>query len=144
MTVTDSRNNPLAGAPVTIKVPGTARYQTQPVSGLTDSRGQLRVSISNTKAGSDNYTFSINGDDAVRALKFVADETTATITDASPVIVTNNQKADGAAANSVRATIVDAYNNPVPGSRCSLSPITAHFRLRCRSIRMRTVMHCLN
>ncbi|WP_420178045.1 invasin domain 3-containing protein [Morganella morganii] len=115
VTVTDSRNNPLAGAPVTIKVPGTARYQTQPVSGLTDSRGQLRVSISNTKAGSDNYTFSINGDDAVRALKFVADETTATITDASLVIVTNNQKADGAAANSVRATIVDAYNNPVPG-----------------------------
>ncbi|HGZ0736254.1 TPA: invasin domain 3-containing protein, partial [Escherichia coli] len=55
------------------------------------------------------------GDDAVRALKFVADETTATITDASLVIVTNNQKADGAAANSVRATIVDAYNNPVPG-----------------------------
>ena len=37
----------------------------------------------------DNYTFSINGDDAVRALKFVADETTATITDASLVIVTN-------------------------------------------------------
>ncbi|WP_142794578.1 Ig-like domain-containing protein, partial [Klebsiella pneumoniae] len=67
------------------------------------------------KAGSDNYTFSINGDDAVRALKFVADETTASITDASLVIVTNNQKADGAAANSVRATIVDAYNNPVPG-----------------------------
>ncbi len=115
VTVTDSRNNPLAGAPVTIKVPGTARYQTQPVSGLTDSRGQLRISISNTKAGSDNYTFSINGDDAVRALKFVADETTATITDASLVIVTNNQKADGAAANSVKATIVDAYNNPVPG-----------------------------
>ncbi|OBU10409.1 inverse autotransporter beta domain-containing protein [Morganella psychrotolerans] len=37
VTVTDNRNNPLTGAPVTITVPGTARYQTQPVSGVTDS-----------------------------------------------------------------------------------------------------------
>ncbi|MEG0281480.1 MAG: invasin domain 3-containing protein, partial [Morganella sp. (in: enterobacteria)] len=114
VTVTDSRNNPLAGAPVTITVPAPARYQTQPVSGMTDSRGQLQVDITNTKAAQENYTFSINNSSETRQLTFIADETTATITDSQLVIVTNNQLADGVAANQVKATVVDQYNNRVP------------------------------
>ncbi|OBU10829.1 Ig-like domain-containing protein [Morganella psychrotolerans] len=114
VTVTDNRNNPLTGAPVTITVPGTARYQTQPVSGVTDSRGQLQVDITNTKAAQENYTFSINNSSETRQLTFIADETTATITDSRLVIVTNNQLADGVAANQVKATVVDKYNNRVP------------------------------
>ncbi|WP_202906382.1 beta strand repeat-containing protein, partial [Morganella psychrotolerans] len=114
VTVTDNRNNPLAGAPVTIKVPAPARYQTQPVSGMTDSRGQLQVDITNTKAAQENYTFSINDSSETRQLTFVADGGTATITDGQLVIVTDNQLADGVAANQVKATVVDQYNNRVP------------------------------
>ncbi|GAA0341638.1 hypothetical protein GCM10009131_21200 [Morganella psychrotolerans] len=114
VTVTDNRNNPLAGAPVTITVPVPARYQTQPASGMTDSRGQLQVDITNTKAAQENYTFSINDSRETRQLTFIADETTATITDSQLVIVTNNQLADGVAANQVKATVVDQYNNRVP------------------------------
>ncbi|WP_202906075.1 inverse autotransporter beta domain-containing protein, partial [Morganella psychrotolerans] len=116
VTVTDSRNNPLASAPVTITVPVPARYQTQPVSGMTDSRGQLQVDITNTKAAQENYTFSINNSTETRQLTFIADETTATITDSQLVIVTNNQRADGVAANQVKATVVDQYNNRVPNT----------------------------
>ncbi|HDF2343442.1 TPA: inverse autotransporter beta domain-containing protein, partial [Morganella morganii] len=115
VTVTDNRNNPLAGAPVTISVPGTARYQTQPVSGITDNQGRLRVDITNTKAGSEDYTFSINDSSVTRQLVFKPDESTATMTDSQLKIVDDYQKADGTAVNRVQATVLDAYGNRIPG-----------------------------
>ncbi|HHZ8506484.1 TPA: inverse autotransporter beta domain-containing protein, partial [Morganella morganii] len=115
VTVTDNRNNPLAGAPVTISVPGTARYQTQPASGMTDNQGRLRVYITNTKAGSDDYTFSINNSSVTKQLLFKPDESTASITDSQLKIVTDGQKADGTSANRVQATVLDAYGNRIPG-----------------------------
>ncbi|OBU10408.1 Ig-like domain-containing protein [Morganella psychrotolerans] len=72
------------------------------------------MDITNTKAAQENYTFSINDSSETRQLTFIADETTATITDSRLVIVTNNQLADGVAANQVKATVVDKYNNRVP------------------------------
>ena len=115
VTVTDNRNNPLAGAPVTISVPSTARYQTQPVSGITDNQGRLRVEITNTKAGSEDYTFSINDSSVTRQLVFKPDESTATMTDSQLKIVDDYQKADGTALNRVQATVLDAYGNRIPG-----------------------------
>ncbi|MGJ7119363.1 inverse autotransporter beta domain-containing protein, partial [Morganella morganii] len=115
VTVTDSRNNPLAGAPVTISVPGAARYQTQPAGGMTDNRGRLRVYITNTKAGSEDYTVSINDSSVTRQLLFKPDGSTATITDSQLKIVTDGQKADGTSANRVQATVTDAYGNRIPG-----------------------------
>ncbi|HDF2420931.1 TPA: inverse autotransporter beta domain-containing protein [Morganella morganii] len=115
VTVTDNRNNPLAGAPVTISVPGAARYQTQPVSGITDNQGRLRVFITNTKAGSEDYTFSINDSSVTRQLVFKPDESTATMTDSQLKIVDDDQKADGTAVNRVQATVLDAYGNRIPG-----------------------------
>ncbi|MET4894541.1 Ig-like domain-containing protein [Morganella morganii] len=115
VTVTDSRNNPLAGAPVTISVPGTARYQTQPASGMTDNQGRLRVYITNTKAGSEDYTFSINNSSVTKQLLFKPDESTATITDSQLKIVADGQKADGTSVNRVQATVLDAYGNRIPG-----------------------------
>uniref|UniRef100_UPI002367F229 Ig-like domain-containing protein n=1 Tax=Morganella morganii TaxID=582 RepID=UPI002367F229 len=115
VTVTDNRNNLLAGAPVTISVPGTARYQTQPVSGITDNQGRLRVFITNTKAGSEDYTFSINDSSVTRQLVFKPDESTATMTDSQLKIVDDHQKADGTAVNRVQATVLDAYGNRIPG-----------------------------
>ncbi|MET4861502.1 Ig-like domain-containing protein, partial [Morganella morganii] len=115
VTVTDNRNNLLAGAPVTISVPGTARYQTQPVSGITDNQGRLRVFITNTKAGSEDYTFSINDSSVTRQLVFKPDESTATMTDSQLKIVDDDQKADGTAVNRVQATVLDAYGNRIPG-----------------------------
>jgi len=115
VTVTDSRNNLLAGAPVTIKVPETAGYLTLPASGLTDSNGQLRVKITNTKAGSEDYTFSINDSSVTIQLVFKPDESTATMTDSQLKIVDDDQKADGTAVNRVQATILDYYGNRIPG-----------------------------
>ncbi|MEM8256047.1 invasin domain 3-containing protein [Morganella morganii] len=115
VTVTDNRNNPLAGAPVTISVPGTARYQTQPASGMTDNQGRLRVYITNTKAGSEDYTFSINNSSVTKQLLFKPDGSTATITDSQLKIVADGQKADGTSVNRVQATVLDAYGNRIPG-----------------------------
>lgn len=112
VTVTDNRNNPIAGAPVTIKVPGTAGYLTQPAGGLTDSNGQLRVNITNTKAGQDNYTFSINDSRETAVLTFVPDLSTATITslisDKKAII------ADGTEQAMLTVTVKDAFNNVIP------------------------------
>ncbi|MEM8038744.1 invasin domain 3-containing protein, partial [Morganella morganii] len=115
VTVTDNRNNPLAGAPVTISVPGTARYQTQPASGMTDNQGRLRVDITNTKAGTEDYTFSINNSSVTKQLLFKPDGSTATITDSQLKIVADGQKADGTSVNRVQATVLDAYGNRIPG-----------------------------
>ncbi|MEM8336484.1 invasin domain 3-containing protein, partial [Morganella morganii] len=115
VTVTDNRNNPLAGAPVTISVPGTARYQTQPASGMTDNQGRLRVDITNTKAGTEDYTFSINNSSVTKQLLFKPDGATATITDSQLKIVADGQKADGTSVNRVQATVLDAYGNRIPG-----------------------------
>ncbi|MEM8355725.1 invasin domain 3-containing protein, partial [Morganella morganii] len=115
VTVTDNRNNPLAGAPVTISVPGTARYQTQPASGMTDNQGRLRVDITNTKAGTEDYTFSINNSSVTKQLLFKPDGSTATITDSQLKIVADGQKAEGTSVNRVQATVLDAYGNRIPG-----------------------------
>ncbi|STZ23265.1 Attaching and effacing protein [Morganella morganii] len=119
VTVTDNRNNPIAGAPVTIKVPGTAGYLTQPAGGLTDSNGQLRVNITNTKAGQDNYTFSINDSRETAVLTFVPDLSTATITslisDKKAII------ADGTEQAMLTVTVKDAFNNVIPGNTVNLT-----------------------
>ncbi|MEX9226004.1 inverse autotransporter beta domain-containing protein, partial [Providencia rettgeri] len=51
VTVVDGNGNVLANAPVTITVPGAAKYSTQPANGLTNSQGQLVINYTNTKAG---------------------------------------------------------------------------------------------
>ncbi|MEG0609919.1 MAG: Ig-like domain-containing protein [Morganella sp. (in: enterobacteria)] len=119
VTVTDSRNNPLASAPVTITVPGTARYQTQPVNGMTDSRGQLQVDITNTKAAQENYTFSINDSRETRQLTFKPDVTTASI--ASLVSDKNTIIADGTEPAALTVTVKDAYSNIVPDNTVNLT-----------------------
>ncbi|MDH0353811.1 Ig-like domain-containing protein, partial [Morganella sp. GD04133] len=87
----------------------------QPVSGITDNQGRLRVFITNTKAGSEDYTFSINDSSVTRQLVFKPDESTATMTDSQLKIVDDDQKADGTAVNRVQATVLDAYGNRIPG-----------------------------
>ncbi|GAA0341656.1 invasin-like inverse autotransporter protein [Morganella psychrotolerans] len=119
VTVTDNRNNPLAGAPVTITVPATARYQTQPVNGMTDSRGQLQVDITNTKAAQENYTFSINDSRETRQLTFKPDITTASI--ASLISDKNTIIADGTESATLTVTVKDAYSNIVPDNTVNLT-----------------------
>ncbi|MET4861932.1 Ig-like domain-containing protein [Morganella morganii] len=119
VTITDSRNNLLAGAPVTIKVPGTAGYLTLPASGLTDSNGQLRVKITNTKAGSEEYTFSINDSRETEVLTFVPDLSTAKITS----LISDKQAiiADGTEQAMLTVTVKDAFNNVIGGNTVNLA-----------------------
>ncbi|HAT3811113.1 TPA: hypothetical protein I8608_004035, partial [Morganella morganii] len=119
VTITDSRNNLLAGAPVTIKVPGTAGYLTLPASGLTDSNGQLRVKITNTKAGSEEYTFSINDSRETEVLTFVPDLSTAKITS----LISDKQtiSADDTEQAMLTVTVKDAFNNVIGGNTVNLA-----------------------
>lgn len=69
---------------------------------MTDNQGRLRVYITNTKAGSEDYTFSINNSSVTKQLLFKPDESTATITDSQLKIVADGQKADGTSVNRCR------------------------------------------
>ncbi|WP_323116557.1 Ig-like domain-containing protein, partial [Klebsiella variicola] len=102
-----------------IKVPGTAGYLTLPASGLTDSNGQLRVKITNTKAGSEEYTFSINDSRETEVLTFVPDLSTAKITS----LISDKQtiSADDTEQAMLTVTVKDAFNNVIGGNTVNLA-----------------------
>ncbi|HAS8353678.1 TPA: hypothetical protein I7721_21625, partial [Vibrio vulnificus] len=110
----DRYGNRVAGAPVTVTVPSGAKYSTSPAKNLTDADGKLAVSITNTRAGTDNYTFGINQSTAQVALTFKPDTTSAALSADNLTAVTDNSVADGTAQNSVNALVKDAQGNPVP------------------------------
>ncbi|HCR3333872.1 TPA: inverse autotransporter beta domain-containing protein, partial [Morganella morganii] len=114
IVVEDRHGNRVAGAPVTVTVPSGAKYSTEPAKNLTDADGKLAVSITNTRAGTDNYTFGINQSTAQVALTFKPDAATAALSADDLTVVTDNSVADGTAQNSVKALVKDAQGNPVP------------------------------
>ncbi|MBS0849353.1 Ig-like domain-containing protein, partial [Citrobacter sp. JGM124] len=114
ITVEDKQGNVVPNAQVTITVPTTAGYSTVPANDTTDANGQLTVSITNTNAGSEDYTFSINESSKTTVLTFKADSETAELKSTDFTIVTNNSIADGKAENKVQAIVKDAQGNLVP------------------------------
>ncbi|MBJ9872657.1 Ig-like domain-containing protein [Citrobacter werkmanii] len=111
-TVLDANNNPVAGAEVVWSADkGTVRFGTQ---GTTDANGHVSVTFTDTVAETAQITATLGGSSQTEPSKFVADATTAVVS--TLVINQDGSVANGSAANTATATVLDANNNPVAGA----------------------------
>ncbi|HHU0692437.1 Ig-like domain-containing protein [Citrobacter sp. Marseille-Q3906] len=111
-TVLDANNNPVAGAEVVWSADkGTVRFGTQ---GTTDANGHVSVTFTDTVAETAQITATLGGSSQTEPSQFVADATTAVVS--TLVINQDGSVANGSAANTATATVLDANNNPVAGA----------------------------
>ncbi|MGF7411320.1 Ig-like domain-containing protein, partial [Providencia alcalifaciens] len=113
VTVVDGNGNVLANAPVTITVPGSGKYSTQPANGLTNSQGQLVINYTNTKAGTENYPVSINNSQEMAVLTFKADSSTARVAQVVLQDAQTSKVANGVNTFTYQALVTDAQGNPL-------------------------------
>ncbi|WP_432707136.1 Ig-like domain-containing protein [Hafnia alvei] len=109
VTVVDAKGNGVAGQDVTWSQDGTAVVGT---SAKTDSNGQTTVTFTDQKAETMNITATVNGSSQSKPSTFVADSSTAKVSD---LTVTTGALANGTATNQATVTVVDAKGNGVPG-----------------------------
>jgi adhesin/invasin len=117
-TVTDGHGNALAGQPVVFTVDGNASVMS---SGTTDQNGQLQGWITSPVAGNTYVTATLNQSHQTVPVTFVADDSTAQIVEGGLVNLTDGAVANGIATNSVKVTVTDALNNPVPDTPVTMS-----------------------
>ncbi|EKS6889579.1 Ig-like domain-containing protein, partial [Enterobacter bugandensis] len=118
-TVTDAQGNLVPGAAVSFTVADGASITT--VTGTTGADGKATAEVTSTTAGTYLVTATVNGKATSKNTTFVADGTTAEITDANLTIEPDNSPANGVAKNGVTATVTDATGNVVPGAAVSFT-----------------------
>ncbi|MRT15325.1 hypothetical protein GJV07_24240, partial [Enterobacteriaceae bacterium RIT711] len=110
MKVTDVSGNPLKNRQVTVAADNSAVVGTV---ALTDTNGEVTVTLTSTRAGISTVTAAINGTSRTVDITFVADSSTATIATGNLTVVTNDAVANGTATNSVKVKVTDANNHPL-------------------------------
>lgn len=117
--ITDANGNPVANQSVTFSISGGTANITGSATVTTDANGDAVITLSTTVAGSVSLTAIVNGINIVNGspatVVFVADAPDIGNPATALIVVTNNAPADGNSTNSVKAHIVDANGNPVPG-----------------------------
>ncbi|HDF2330404.1 TPA: Ig-like domain-containing protein, partial [Morganella morganii] len=113
VTVVDGNGNVLADAPVTITVPGTATYTTQPANGLTDNHGGLVIYYTNTKAVTENYPVSINNSQEMAVLTFKADSANPDAGQSALTVSPKTIKADGVESADILLVLKDKFGNEI-------------------------------
>ncbi|WP_337261689.1 MULTISPECIES: Ig-like domain-containing protein [unclassified Serratia (in: enterobacteria)] len=115
LTVTDSYSNPLAGYEVIFKVTNS-EGKTQTFTVKTVQNGIATLPVTSTEAGKVTVSATVGGKTNTADLSFVADSSTATITDNAMQVVNGggDTVADGKASNSVTLPVTDANGNPLP------------------------------
>ncbi|WNI84131.1 Ig-like domain-containing protein [Citrobacter portucalensis] len=112
LTVVDTQTSqPVPGLTVTFSA---KTGKLLPQKATTDAKGMATADITSVVAGTTDVTATLeNGNAAAVAVTFVADATTAGISDLA--VTKDNAAADGKAANAVQATVKDAQGNTVQG-----------------------------
>ena len=100
-TVKDASGNLLANQEVTFTADNGATVVNAKVT--TDANGIAITSLTNTKAGAVTVTATINGMNKTAATNFIADITTAEVTEL--VVTQDGAMANGQATNEVKATV---------------------------------------
>ncbi|CND47740.1 Ig-like domain-containing protein [Yersinia intermedia] len=113
VTLIDANNNPVIGLPVTFSTTHGSSPATQVINTGSDGRAQLN--LTNQLAGLSIVTAEGNGHHQSVNTTFIADNSTATITDAHIQLQTNQSPANGSTPNEVKVTVTDARDNPLEG-----------------------------
>ena len=109
--VTDAKGNPVKDMTVTFTATNGATIVTESVT--TDADGISTTTLTNTKSGVSKVTATVNGASQTVDTTFVADSSTATISDGNLTVTTDNAKANGTATDAVKAIVTDANGNLV-------------------------------
>jgi adhesin/invasin len=123
LTVTDSSGQAVTGLGLTLALTPSAagcelngQAQCDGYESVLDAGGRHALTLSHTKSG--KYTLRATlatGSRAETDIVFEADAASATLTEGSLTVVTDNAPADGSAVNRVKATVTDSFGNPVSG-----------------------------
>ncbi|WON78761.1 Ig-like domain-containing protein [Serratia sp. UGAL515B_01] len=114
LPVVDANGNPLPDFEVTFTVTQPDGSETN-VTVKTDQNGIATLPVTSEQAGTVTVTTNVGGKDVSVGIDFIADGSTATVTDNSLTAGnTGSTVADGKASNPVTLPVVDANGNPVP------------------------------
>lgn len=116
--VKDAFNNPVKGQKVSFAATNGAAIAGN--DSETNEQGEVVITVTNTRAGTSNVSAALNNSRLAQDIKFIADASTAKIDDAAFAIVRDRAEA-GKDANLVAMKIVDAFGNPVAGSKVSFT-----------------------
>lgn len=120
VTLTDGFDNPLAD--VTVTFSATQGVKAVAPAGKTDASGKITATFTSTQAVSSNITArTSNGATLSIPVKFIADESTATIISGNLTVISNHAVANDSASNRVKILVTDAFNNPLPRVKVSLT-----------------------
>ncbi|ECF6054077.1 invasin-like inverse autotransporter protein, partial [Salmonella enterica subsp. salamae] len=117
--VTDANGNVVPNVTVNFSAGNGGAIITAAVT--TDANGLASTTLTNVTAGVTRVTATVNGHSQSVDTTFVADSGTATIFNGDLIVTVDNAKADGTAANSVRAKVMDANGNVVPNVTVNFS-----------------------
>ncbi|MGP3594089.1 Ig-like domain-containing protein [Vagococcus sp. WN89Y] len=117
----DAWGNPVPG--VTVKFSPDAAVTLSPAQVQTDAKGKAQTTMTSLRAGEFSVTASIVGNDHTTLIKtrFVADASTAFLTEESLTISPDGAAANGRDTNGMTATVTDANGNPVEGAMVTFS-----------------------
>ncbi|WP_319931866.1 Ig-like domain-containing protein, partial [Xenorhabdus santafensis] len=110
-TVVDEFGNPIPDYTVTSIANNGAEMKKE---GKTDAKGQLTVSLTNTRAGATTVTLTVGGQAYPVEVSFIPDEKTARINLEQLKVLTDNVPADGVSTHQIAFTVVDEFGNPIP------------------------------
>ena len=114
LPVKDANGNPIAGYEVVFTVTnpdGSTRQQTV----TTDANGIATLPVSSTQAGNVKVEANVGGVTSSTELKFVADNSTATIDQNGMTVGSGDTPANGSDVNVVQLPVKDANGNPIAG-----------------------------
>ncbi|WP_317170733.1 Ig-like domain-containing protein [Paraflavitalea devenefica] len=118
--ITDAYGNPVVNQPVLFTIAaGTANFA-DPNPVQTDANGYADISLVSLTAGQVSITASVNGVNIINGspavATFVADVPQTSNPATALIVVVPSATANGTATTSVKAHVVDANGNPVPGA----------------------------
>ncbi|ELM8880488.1 Ig-like domain-containing protein [Escherichia coli] len=113
--VTDAFGNALAGQTVSVTTDNGA---TTAPTVITELDGTVEISVTSQTAGISTVTATINSSSQSQNVTFIADVRTAQIADL--VVTRDNAVADGAMANTLQVTVIDAFGNTLAGQTVSV------------------------
>ncbi|WP_392560810.1 Ig-like domain-containing protein [Orbus sturtevantii] len=120
VTVTDTNKNAIAGQVVSVTASNSAQVGEV---GKTNVKGQVTVTVTNTKAGESTVKATADGASGTDTITFIADKSTGILTEGALTVLTAKETklANGSDKHQVQVTVKDAYGNAITGQKVTFT-----------------------